>query len=68
MHMSLREIRNKKGITQEQLEGMTGIEQPTISALETGRIKKPSWEIVARLSKALNVNPEELFPVDDTAA
>ena len=63
--MQLREIRQQRGLTQEQLEEMSGIDQAYISALERGVIKEPSWSKVSTLAKALDVRPEELFPVTD---
>jgi transcriptional regulator with XRE-family HTH domain len=66
--MKLKEFRIQKGLTQEQLEEISGIDQVHISSLETGKIKNPSWSVVSRLAKALDVSPEELFPVNNTAA
>ena len=66
--MRLKDLRKTKGLTQEALQEMTGVDQSTISALESGRIKAPSWEIVVRLARALEVSPEELFPVAELEA
>ncbi len=63
--MNLKEIRKQKQITQEALAALSGVDQSTISALETERMKRPSWEIVAKLARALEMNPEELFPVSE---
>jgi transcriptional regulator with XRE-family HTH domain len=60
---TLRDTRGR--LTQEELADLSGVDQTTISNIENGRIKKPSWETVARLSAALGVEPVELFPVDD---
>lgn len=62
--MSLRDIRTAKGITQEDLEASSGVTQTTISSIERGTNKRPSWETVRRLAIALNVAPDELFPAD----
>ncbi len=66
--MNLKDIRNQKNLTQEKLAEKSGVDQSTISAIETRRMKSPSWEIVARLAKALEVPPEQLFPVDSDSA
>jgi len=66
--MSLKEIRKQKNLTQDELQAASGVDQTTISGIECGRIKSPSWEIVARLAKALDVTPETLFPVNDNTA
>lgn len=60
----LKEIRKQKGLTQERLSVLSGVEQTTISSLETGRINRPAWAIVCKLARALDVRPEELFPVE----
>lgn len=62
--MNLRTARRLKGITQKELEAMSGIDQTTISAIECGKNKNPSWTIVFRIAKALGVMPEEIFPLD----
>ena len=66
--MKLRKVRTEKNMTQEQLEAASGIDQRTISKIELGLIKNPSWSIVAQLARALEVNPEELFPVESKTA
>ncbi len=63
--MTLREARTKRNLTQEELAARSGVEQPTISALENSRIQSPSWDTVCLLARALKVKPEELFPVPD---
>jgi transcriptional regulator with XRE-family HTH domain len=65
--MRLRETRKQRGLTQIQLSELAGVEQGTISRLENGESDRPSWEIVARLARALDVPPEELFPIERTA-
>jgi len=66
--MILRDIRKQKGLTQEELSELSGVDQATISNLEIERVKNPGWQIVARLAKALDVPPEQLFPVSDNTA
>ena len=62
--MNLKRIRNKKGLTQEKLAKLSGVDQSTICAIETQRMKSPSWAIVAKLARALDIAPDELFPVE----
>lgn len=50
-------------MTQEELAAKSGVDQPTISSLEIGRVRNPSWETVAKLARALDTSPEDLFPV-----
>jgi len=61
---NLKDVRTARGLTQEQLADLSGIEQAVISALETGRNRSPGWRIVGRLARALDVRPEEIFPVE----
>ena len=63
----LKELRKKQGLTQEQLAEISGVDQTVISRIETEEIRRPRWEIVARLARALSVKPEKLFPVDPAA-
>lgn len=66
--MNLKELREKKNLTQEQLEALSGVDKSTISVLETRPGRRPSFETAVRLAKALNVRPEDLFPVADGSA
>lgn len=65
MHNSvmLKETRKLKGLTQEQLAEISGVDQTVISRYEKGQIARPKWDNVLALSKALDVPPEQLFPV-----
>jgi|WetSurMetagenome_2_1015567.scaffolds.fasta_scaffold483219_2 transcriptional regulator with XRE-family HTH domain len=61
--MSLRETRQQRGLTQAQLAEIAGVDQTTVSDIELGKNLNPSWETVKRISNALGVAPEELFPL-----
>lgn len=61
--MKLKQARKRKRLTQTELAEISGVDQSTICAIETRRLKRPSWEIVARLARALEIAPDELFPV-----
>jgi hypothetical protein len=45
-----RELRKKAGLTLRKVEEMTGISNAYLSQLETGKIKKPSFDIVQKLN------------------
>jgi transcriptional regulator with XRE-family HTH domain len=66
--MTLRQARLKRKLTQEQLAAIAGVDQATISNLESGNIAAPSWPTVSRISQALKVKPEDLFPVQQETA
>lgn len=65
-HM-LGKIRRQKGMTQKALAAASGVDRTVICRIESGVIARPAWETVARLSKALGVSPEKIFPVGKTA-
>lgn len=66
--MNLKTARLRAELTQEQLAERTGIDQSTISAIERGAIKSPAYDTVVRLARALDISPDELFPVPDEAS
>ncbi len=68
MRRSIRDIREARGLTQIQLAERSGLKQATISDLETGKIKSPSVETAMRVARALEVNLDEIFPLQDNAA
>jgi transcriptional regulator with XRE-family HTH domain len=61
--MKLRIARRTARLTQVQLAERSGVDQRVISKIETGIVRKPEYETVVRLSRALNVEPEKLFPL-----
>lgn len=58
--ITVAEARRRSGLTQDQLALKSGVDQTTISSLETGRKRHPKFDTVLRLAKALNVAPEQL--------
>lgn len=60
--MPLKTYRLAANLSQAELASRSGIAQPIISALELGKIARPSWAVVHALSTALAVDPELLFP------
>lgn len=59
--MNLKTARRLKGISQSQLARQAGLEPSTISDIELGRNRNPSWTVVYKISQALGVEPEEIF-------
>lgn len=55
--LTLREAREKHQppLTQEQLEDLSGVNQATISGIETGRITNPANNTVVKLETALEL-------------
>ncbi len=56
----VKELRNRKGLSQEILSEESGLSLRTIQRIENGETE-PTGETLKRLSNALNVNPDELI-------
>jgi transcriptional regulator with XRE-family HTH domain len=59
----LKRLRKERGLTQVQLAAKAKVPQAHISALEIGKVSSPEWATVRKLSRALRVKPELLFPI-----
>ena len=56
---TLKELREKRALTQDELSRLSGIRAATISSLETS-LQKPRPSTHRKLAKALKVKPIEL--------
>ena len=56
----IKELRKKRGLSQERLAELVNIEQNTLSYIETGN-NFCSAETLEKLITALKIEPEELF-------
>jgi len=61
--MELKKYRRIAGLTQQQLGTKAGVDHTLISRLERGKHTTASYETIVRLARALNLEPEELYPV-----
>lgn len=57
----LKEMRERKGLTQVELANKAGIDQGYLAKLETGVKVNPSLAILQRIAKALRVPITELL-------
>lgn len=57
----LRPLRERAGLTQQQLADKAKVRQATVSALETGTAAGIRRDTAVRLARALGVKPPELF-------
>lgn len=57
----LKSWRQKRGLTLDELSGMTGISASTISRLEAGK-RAPNLELVVPLARALRLELDDLVP------
>ena len=55
----LREVRESRFITQDELAERSGVHQVTISRIELGHVE-PRFSTIKRLAQALGVEPREL--------
>ena len=57
---NIRKARKKKNLTQDKLARLSDIPYTSITKIETGVIKKPSLQTVAKIARVLNVSLDEL--------
>jgi len=56
----IQEIRNKKGLTQDQLSEKVGISSKYLSSIERGK-ENPTLNTILKLTRSLDVKPDEFF-------
>lgn len=59
--MMLKEIREKRGMSQAELSRRTGISQGVISYIECGRTKNPRIDTMQAIAAALHCTVDELL-------
>ncbi len=57
----IREIRNKKGLSQEKLARLADVSYNTIVKIESGESKNPTIQTMAGIAKALEVSLDNLM-------
>jgi transcriptional regulator with XRE-family HTH domain len=63
--MELKTARRIARLTQQELAKRAGVDPALICRLEGGKGRRPSYETIVRIARALNLAPDELFPVAD---
>lgn len=61
MGYRIREEREKKNMTQEELSERSGVSRGTISALENGTSRSTTTKTLMNIARALGIPIEELF-------
>jgi transcriptional regulator with XRE-family HTH domain len=64
---AIRELREKRGVTQEALAPDAGITTGTLGLIERGQAN-PTWDTVRGIAEALNVSMGELAKLADKFA
>lgn len=64
MGYRLKEIREEKGVTQEELAEKSGVSRGTISAIENGTSRATTTKTLVALARALETTVESIFFTD----
>lgn len=56
----IRELRNKKGLSQEKLARLANVSYHTIVKIESGESKNPTFLTMAGIAKALDISLDNL--------
>lgn len=65
MAYKVKELRKKRGMTQEELEQKSGVSRVTISGLENGTERNTTTETLLKLASALDTTIDQIFYVDN---
>lgn len=57
---TLKQARERRGLTQAELAEAAGVDQATVSRLEIGRVSNPSYDTVIKLAHVLQIDPQRL--------
>lgn len=58
---NIKKIRQKRKLTQDKLSKIADIPYTSLTKIETGVIKKPSVQTVAKIARALDISLDELM-------
>lgn len=61
IRLRIREVREERGFSQEQLANLAGVRQATVSELERRRGGRVDLDVVEKLAAALGVEPGDLI-------
>ena len=61
MGFRIRETREKKGVSQDELSKASGVSRTIISGLENGTITTTTTKTLSRIAEALGVRVSEIF-------
>lgn len=58
---NIKKIRQKRKLTQDKLARLADVPYTSLTKIETGVIKRPSVQVVAKIAKALDITVDELI-------
>jgi len=61
MGFKIKEVRESKHMTQEELSEKSGVSRTTISSLENNTVKNTSTKTLLRIANALETTVDEIF-------
>lgn len=61
MGYKIKEVREARGLTQEELAEKSGVSRGTISALENGAVRTTTTKTLVKLALALGVSVDQIF-------
>lgn len=61
MEYKIKQFRNEKNISQEELARLSGVSRAIISGLESGSIKTTTTSTLSKIAKALGKKVSDLF-------
>lgn len=64
MGYRIKEVREEKRMTQEELSAKSGISRTTISALENGAVRSTSTKTLLKIAAALETTVDNIFFAD----
>ena len=56
----IRELRNKRGLSQEKLARLANVSYNTVVKIESGESKNPTFQTMTGIAKALNISLDRL--------
>lgn len=62
----IKELRQSKGITQEQLAEIVGVQKSAIAKYENGRVTNLKRPTIAKMADYFGVKPSYIMGMDDT--
>ena len=58
---NIKRIRQKRNLTQDKLARLADVPYTSLTKIETGVIKRPSVQVVAKIARVLGVTVEDLI-------
>lgn len=62
------ELREERALTQIELAKEAGISPSTLSLIESGKVERPHVGTIRKISRALEVSPQELSRGEESSA